>query len=43
MEMNRNCGDSTDQRRIRFFRDVTWRMPTSHSENAPFSELMFWQ
>ena len=34
MEMDRNCGDATDQRRIRFFRVVTRRMPTSHSDNA---------
>ena len=36
----KNCGDSAGQRRIRFFRDVTQRMPTSHSDNAL---LIFWQ
>jgi len=39
MQMNRKCAESIDQRRIRFFRDVTWRMPTLHSDsdNAPIS------
>jgi hypothetical protein len=37
MGINRNYGDCTDKRRIRFFRDVTWRMPTSHSNNALFA------